>query len=52
MTERAQLAADLEKALEKALTEVFDYMETKDDYLTVQEVADQLYDLGYRQVKV
>ena len=48
MTERAQLASDLEKALNK----VFVYMETKDDYLTVQEVADQLYDLGYRQVKV
>lgn len=48
MTERAQLAADLEKALNK----VFDYMKTKDDYLTVQEVADQLYDLGYRQAKV
>ena len=48
MTERAQLAADLEKALNK----VFDYTETKGDYLTVQEVADQLYDLGYRQVKV
>lgn len=47
MTERAQLAADLEKALNR----VFDYMRTKDDYLTVQEVADQLYDLGYRQVK-
>ena len=47
MTERAQLAADLEKALNK----VFDYMETKTDYPTVQEVADQLYDLGYRQVK-
>ena len=48
MTERAQLAADLEKALNK----VFDYMRAKSDYLTVQEVADQLYDLGYRQVKV
>ena len=48
MTERAQLAADLEKALNM----VFDYMRTKNDYLTVQEVADQLYDLGYRQVKV
>ena len=47
MTERAQLAADLEKALNR----VFDYMRTKNDYLTVQEVADQLYDLGYRQVK-
>ena len=47
MTERAQLAADLEKALNT----VFDIMRTEDDYLTVQEVADQLYDLGYRQVK-
>ena len=47
MTERAQLAADLEKALNK----VFDYMRTKDGYLIIQEVADQLYDLGYRQVK-
>lgn len=47
MTERAQLAADLEKALNT----VFDYMETQNDYLTVQDVADQLYDLGYRRVK-